>query len=61
MVLDPGLLSLEIGDTQWMNEVGWPLLALMGAFTLSLYVWSYLRKNFEIWKAHEGRYLTTPG
>jgi small conductance mechanosensitive channel len=57
MVLDPGLLSLEIGDTQWMNEVGWPLLALMGAFTLSLYVWSYLRKNFEIWKAHEGRYL----
>jgi small-conductance mechanosensitive channel len=48
---------MEIGDAQWMNEVGWPLLALVGAFTLSLYIWSYLRKNFEIWKAHEGRYL----
>ena len=40
-----------------MNEVGWPILALVGVITLSLYLWSYLSKNFEIWKAHEGRYF----
>ncbi|MBI0584738.1 MAG: mechanosensitive ion channel family protein [Methanomassiliicoccus sp.] len=57
MVLVPTSLPMEVGDVQWMNEVGWPILALVGAFTLSLYLWSYLRKNFEIWKAHEGRYF----
>jgi small-conductance mechanosensitive channel len=40
-----------------MNSYGWPILALVGVFTLSLYLWSYLSKNFEIWKAHEGRYF----
>lgn len=57
MVLVPASLPFEVGDAQWMNDYGWAILALVGVFTLSLYLWSYLRKNFEIWKAHEGRYF----
>ena len=57
MVLEPASLPFEVGDAQWMNDYGWAILALVGVFTLSLYLWSYLRKNFEIWKAHEGRYF----
>lgn len=57
MVLGLPPLPFEVGDAQWMNSYGWPLLALVGVFTLSLYLWSYLSKNFEIWKAHEGRYF----
>ncbi len=57
MVLEPASLPLEVGDVQWMNNYGWPILALVGVFTLSLYLWSYLSKNFELWKAHEGRYF----
>jgi len=57
MVLVPASLPLEVGDVQWMNSVGWPILALVGVITLSLYLWSYLSKRFEIWKAHEGRYF----
>jgi small-conductance mechanosensitive channel len=57
MVLVPSLPTFEIGDAQWMNEVGWPILALVGVLTVSLYVWSYLSKNYENWKAHEGRYF----
>jgi len=48
---------LEMGDAEWMNDVGWPILALVGVLTVSLYLWSYLSKNYEIWKAHEGRYF----
>lgn len=40
-----------------MNDVGWPILALVGVLTVSLYLWSYLSKNYEIWKANEGRYF----
>lgn len=47
-------LQME-GD--WLNEFGWAVLALVGAYTLSLYIWSYLNKNFEVWKAQEGRYF----
>jgi small-conductance mechanosensitive channel len=57
MVLAPASLSFEIGDVQWMNNYGWPILALVGVITLALYLWSYLSKHFEIWKAHEGRYF----
>ncbi len=57
MVLVPASLPFEVGDAQWMDDYGWAILALVGVFTLSLYLWSYLRKNFEIWKAHEGRYF----
>ncbi|MDW5562840.1 MAG: mechanosensitive ion channel family protein [Methanomassiliicoccus sp.] len=60
MVLAPAFLPFEVGevgDVQWMNSYGWPILALIGVITLSLYLWSYLSKHFEIWKAHEGRYF----
>ncbi|NLT38474.1 MAG: mechanosensitive ion channel family protein [Methanomassiliicoccus sp.] len=57
MVWVPALPMLEMGDAEWMNDVGWPILALVGVLTVSLYLWSYLSKNYEIWKAHEGRYF----
>ena len=57
MVFAPASLPFEVGDVQWMNDYGWPILALIGVFTLSLYLWSYLSKHFELWKAHEGRYF----
>jgi len=57
MVFSPAYLPLEVGDEQWMNNYGWPILALVGVITLSLYLWSYLSKHFELWKAHEGRYF----
>lgn len=57
MVLVPALPMFEVGDAQWMNNVGWPILALVGVLTVSLYIWSYLSKNYENWKAHEGRYF----
>jgi len=47
-------LQIE-GD--WLNEFGWAVLALVGAYTVSLYIWSYLNKNFEVWKAQEGKYF----
>lgn len=56
MVLAPTSLPLEVGNV-WMNSYGWPILALVGVITLSLYLWSYLSKHFELWKAHEGRYF----
>lgn len=57
MVWMPALPAFEVGDAEWMNDVGWPILALVGVLTVSLYLWSYLSKNYEIWKAHEGRYF----
>ncbi len=57
MVWMPALSALEIGDAEWMTKIGWPVLALVGVLTVSLYLWSYLSKNYEIWKAHEGRYF----
>lgn len=57
MVLVPTSLPLEVGDVEWMNNYGWPILALVGVITLALYLWSYLSKHFELWKAHEGRYF----
>jgi len=51
----PALPAFEVGDAEWMNDVGWPILALVGVLTVSLYLWSYLSKNYAIWKSHEGR------
>ena len=56
MVLGPPPLALEAADG-WMNEFGWAVLALVGVFTVSLYLWSYLNKNIEVWKTHDGKYF----
>mgnify|MGYP005835647769 CR=1 FL=1 len=57
MVLVPPSIPFQVEDTEWLNEYGWALLALFGAITLSLYIWSYVNKNFEVWKTQEGRYF----
>jgi small-conductance mechanosensitive channel len=49
--------SLAIGDTQWMLDYGWAILAIIALFTISLYVWSYVSKHFEKLKRREGKYL----
>ncbi|WP_019177322.1 mechanosensitive ion channel family protein [Methanomassiliicoccus luminyensis] len=56
MVWNPSLLALD-GGSGWMNDYGWALLALVGAFTVSLYVWSYLNKNIDEWRSREGKYF----
>ncbi len=48
---------LAIGDQEWMNTYGIPLLALIGLIIVSLYVWSYLAKRFEVMQSHEGDYF----
>ncbi|HSV42423.1 MAG TPA: mechanosensitive ion channel family protein [Methanomassiliicoccales archaeon] len=48
---------MEIGDPEWMAEVGWPLLFLIGLFVISLYVWSYLSRTFEKIKSSDSKYL----
>jgi small-conductance mechanosensitive channel len=53
----PSGTSLAIGDTQWMQDYGWAILAIVALFTVSLYVWSYISKHFEKLKRREGKYL----
>ncbi len=48
---------LAIGDQQWMNTYGIPLLILVGLIIVSLYIWSYLAKRFEVMQSREGDYL----
>jgi small-conductance mechanosensitive channel len=48
---------MALGEGQWMNEYGWALLALVGVFTVSLYIRSYLNKQLDLWKTREGRYF----
>ncbi len=56
MVMAPPFMPFQIGE-DWMIDFGWAVLALVGVYTLSLYIWSYVNKNIEEWKAQEGRYL----
>lgn len=49
-------IAFQTGEG-WLNEFGWALLALVGAYTLSLYLWSYISRRSEVWKAREGRYI----
>jgi small-conductance mechanosensitive channel len=51
-----GLLPMATEDA-WMEEYGWALLLVIGLYTLSLYLWSYLSKNFEVWRTKDTRYL----
>ncbi|MFP4170084.1 MAG: mechanosensitive ion channel family protein [Methanomassiliicoccales archaeon] len=51
------LPPLAVEGSEWMNEFGWALLAVIGMFVFSLYIWSYLSKHFEVAKAKEGKYL----
>jgi hypothetical protein len=37
MVLGPPSLALDVGDS-WMTDYGWAVLALVGVFTVSLYI-----------------------
>jgi len=53
----PSGTALAIGDTQWMQDYGWAILAIVALFTVSLYIWSYVSKHFEKLKRREGKYL----
>lgn len=53
----PSGTALAIGDTQWMQDYGWAILAIVALFTVSLYIWSYVSKHFEKIKRKEGKYL----
>lgn len=53
----PTVISLAIGDSQWMQDYGWAILAVVALFTISLYIWSYVSKHFEKMKRKEGKYL----
>ncbi|MFA5312045.1 MAG: mechanosensitive ion channel family protein [Methanomassiliicoccales archaeon] len=48
---------MEIGDDEWMGEIGWPLLTVVFLFIASLYIWSYLSRNLERMKGAEGKFL----
>jgi small-conductance mechanosensitive channel len=39
-----------------LNDYGWALLAVIGIFVFSLYIWSYLSKRFDMMRAKEGKY-----
>ena len=47
---------ISLGEAEWMNEYGWPILAIIGLFVFSLYIWSYLSKHFELMRTKEGKY-----
>ncbi len=53
----PTAISLAIGDSQWMQDYGWAILAVVALLTISLYIWSYVSKHFEKMKRKEGKYL----
>lgn len=57
MPFESVLGPLAVGDSQWINDYGWALLAVIGLLVFSLYIWSYLSKQFELAKAKEGKYL----
>jgi small-conductance mechanosensitive channel len=48
---------MEIGDPEWMGDVGWPMLLVVFLFIASLYLWSYLSRNLERRKGVEGRFF----
>ncbi|MCE5295749.1 MAG: mechanosensitive ion channel family protein [Euryarchaeota archaeon] len=48
---------MEIGDPEWMGEVGWPMLLVVFLFIASLYLWSYLSRNLERMKGVEGKFF----
>lgn len=47
---------LEAGEATWLNEYGWAILAIMGLIVFSLYLWSYLSKQFDLMRVKEGKY-----
>ncbi|MDH7508548.1 MAG: mechanosensitive ion channel family protein [Methanomassiliicoccales archaeon] len=49
--------TLEIGNTSWLEEYGWAILAFFSLFVLSLYLWSYVSKHFEKMKTKESKYF----
>ncbi len=59
MAIEGILTPLVIEGSEWMNDYGWALLAVVGLFVLSLYIWSYISKYFEMAKAKEGKYLAS--
>ena len=50
-------VSLAAGDGDWMNTYGWALLLVAAMFVMSLYVWSYVSKQFSKLASKEGKYL----
>lgn len=52
-----GWFAMEIGDSVWMNEVGWPLLFVFALFVASAYIWSYVTRTFDQIRSNEGRFI----
>jgi len=48
---------MEIGDPQWMNEVGWPLLFVFALLVASAYIWSYVSRTFDQIRSNDGRFI----
>jgi len=57
MLCMPSLFSMEIGDSEWMGDIGWPLLAVIFLFVASLYLWSYLSRNIEKMRGTDGKHV----
>ncbi|QLH75435.1 MAG: mechanosensitive ion channel family protein [Methanomassiliicoccales archaeon] len=57
MVGLPSMIFLDIGDEQWMGEVGWPLLFVVFLLVANLYAWSYISRNIEKIRSAEGRFM----
>jgi small-conductance mechanosensitive channel len=53
MALLDSALSLGADSGNWLSDWGWAALLLLGLFVVSLYLWSYLSKNFEKMKVKE--------
>lgn len=51
------IYALEVGNTDWLEEYGWAILAFFAIFVVSLYLWSYVSKHFEKMKTKEGKYF----
>jgi small-conductance mechanosensitive channel len=51
------MYALEVGNTNWLEEYGWAILAFFALFVVSLYLWSYVSKHFERMKTKEGKYF----
>jgi MscS family membrane protein len=52
----PSWTPLDIGDSEWMGEIGWPMLLAVFLFVASLYLWSYLSRNLEKMRGAEGQF-----
>ncbi|MEM3059882.1 MAG: hypothetical protein QXN93_07395, partial [Methanomassiliicoccales archaeon] len=53
---DLGLLAIDANSEWWLEKYGWGFLAFFALFIISLYLWSYVTKNFERLKLRESKY-----